>query len=201
MATEDSNQLPPKLKRKPRTPEYIIWCGMKTRCYNPNATNYEFYGGRGITICDRWKDSFVNFLADMGKKPFPEASIDRYPDPDGPYSPDNCRWASKKEQSQNSRKSRMLTYKGETLCLLDWAKRLGITHSTLRVRLDQWTIEKALTEPATPPKESTSRIISHDGCTLSVKEWAIKLEMPYSTLCYRLRQGLSIEKIIESYVH
>lgn len=199
MSTDDSIQLPPK--RKPRTPEYRIWCGMKTRCYNQNAENYEFYGGRGITICERWRVSFNNFLADMGPKPFPTASIDRYPNPDGPYSPENCRWATKKEQSQNSRKSRMISYNGETLCLLDWAKRLGITHSTLRVRLESWTLEKALTEPATPSKESTARILSHNDCTMNIKEWAIKLKIPYSTLCYRLRQGLSIEQIIERYVH
>ncbi len=199
MSTDDSIQLP--TKRKARTPEYRIWCAMKTRCCNPNASNYHFYGGRGITICERWKNSFQGFLDDMGPKPFPEASIDRYPDADGPYAPENCRWASKKEQSQNSRKSRMLSYNGETLCLLDWAKRIGITHSALRVRLDNWPIERALTEPAMPSKASTAKTLSHDGCTLSVKEWASKLGIPYSTLCYRLRQGLSIEQIIERYVH
>lgn len=185
------------IQRKPRTPEYRIWCAMKTRCYNPNASNYEFYGGRGITVCDRWRKSFENFLTDMGPRPFPDASIDRYPDPDGPYSKENCRWATKKEQSQNSRKSRMLSYNGETLCLLDWAKRLGITHSTLRVRLEQWPIEKALTAPATPSKKSTAQMLSINGETLSLKEWAHKLRMPYSTLCYRLRQGWSIEEILE----
>lgn len=187
------------MQRQSRTPEYRVWCAMKTRCYNPNAGNYQFYGGRGIVVCDRWRESFLNFLDDMGKKPFPSASIDRYPDADGPYSPENCRWASKKQQSQNSRKARMITYEGETLCVLDWAKRLGITHSTLRVRLDNWTIEKALTAPATPSKQSMAQMLTHDGNTLSLKEWANKLGIPYSTLCYRLRNGWSIEKTLNRF--
>lgn len=193
MSTGNSTQS----KRKPRTPEYRIWCAMKTRCYNPNVANYEFYGGRGITVCERWIESFANFLMDMGPKPFPDASIDRHPDPDGPYSPENCRWASKKEQSQNSRKARMLTYNGETLCLLDWAKRLGIAHSTLRVRLEQWPLEKALTAPATPSKKSTAQMLTCDGKTLSLKEWAHNQGIHYNTLRYRLSQGLSIEQALK----
>lgn len=93
------------------------------------------YAGRGITVCDHWRTSFVNFLADMGPKPFSEATIDRYPDQNGPYSPENCRWATKLEQSQNSRKARMLTYNGETMCLRAWARKLGITHRTLSERI------------------------------------------------------------------
>ena len=93
----------------------------------------------------------------------------------------------------------MLCYNGETLCLLDWAKRLGITHSTLRVRLEQWPLEKALTTPPTPSKKSTAKMLTHNGDTLTVKEWASKLDIPYSTLCYKLRHGLIISQIIEHY--
>lgn len=131
-----------------KTTEYRSWKEMKRRCYNPRNSQYHLYGGRGIAICDRWRKSFVNFLADMGTKPFPEATIDRFPDMNGNYDPGNCRWATKREQSQNSRKARMLTYNGETLCLREWSRRIGITHSTLIARLERgWTLERALSTP------------------------------------------------------
>ena len=119
------------------TPEYDSWRNMKARCYSPRYHGYHLYGGRGITICERWRTSFVNFLADMGPKPFPEATIDRYPDQNGPYSPENCRWATRLEQGQNTRKVRLLTYNGETMCLRAWARRLGITHRTLTLRINR----------------------------------------------------------------
>lgn len=82
------------------TPEYTAWLGMKSRCYNSNHNRYIHYGGRGITVCDRWKDSFENFLADMGKRPSENLSIDRI-DNDGNYEPSNCRWATGKVQILN----------------------------------------------------------------------------------------------------
>lgn len=125
-----------------RTPEYTTWQEMKRRCYKPNAPYYHIYGGKGITVCDRWRTSFVNFLADMGPKPFPEATIDRV-NGDGDYEPANCRWASKMEQSHNSRKARMLTCNGETLCVRAWARKLGVVHRTICRRLEQsWTINR-----------------------------------------------------------
>lgn len=92
-------------RRRAVSAEYTAWRSMISRCYNPKATSYDIYGGRGVTVCSRWRDSFECFYADMGMKPSPEYSLDRI-DPNGIYEPKNCRWATKTEQSRNVRKSR-----------------------------------------------------------------------------------------------
>lgn len=92
-----------KTHGKRNSPEYNSWRGMKNRCYNTTHNRYAIYGGRGITVCDRWLNSFENFFADMGAKPHPTYSIDRI-NVDGNYEPSNCRWASKSEQRLNIRK-------------------------------------------------------------------------------------------------
>jgi hypothetical protein len=111
---------------------YSVWKAMNQRCENPNLPDYHLWGGRGITVCERWRNSFEAFLADMGECPSGKHSIDRYPNKDGNYEPGNCRWATAKEQAQNTRRNRIATIGNETLCISEWARRLGINEGTIR---------------------------------------------------------------------
>lgn len=128
--------------------EYRVWTGMRSRCLNPRTQRYKDYGGRGITICDRWADSFENFFSDMGAAPGTKYSIDRI-DNNAGYSPGNCRWATNAQQSRNQSRNRNLTCFGETRCLKDWSDKTGILVATIRKRLSLgWSINKALSTPA-----------------------------------------------------
>jgi len=128
------------------SPEYHVWYDMIRRCNNPRSPNYKYYGARGITVCDRWRNSFQAFIEDMGRRPTPKHQIDRRNN-DGNYEPDNCRWTTPKEQTRNSRRTRFLTIDGETLCLTDWAKRIGISVVALLHRLDNLAPSEAVTRP------------------------------------------------------
>ncbi len=127
--------------------EYNAWRGMLSRCSNRNDAYYRDYGGRGICVCDRWTESFRNFVNDMGPRPSARHSIDRI-DNDGDYESVNCRWATKKEQSRNTRRNRLLSYDGKTQCLAAWAEEIGLGFTTIHARLKRgWTVEQALTRP------------------------------------------------------
>ena len=116
-----------------RTPEYIAWADMKRRCFNPNIKNYSDYGGRGITVCDRWLN-LDNFLADMGSRPTAKHSLDRI-DNNADYSPKNCKWSTKAEQDNNKRNNHLITIDDVTLTIAQWAKKMSISHQVIRDRL------------------------------------------------------------------
>lgn len=129
-----------------RTPEYRSWTSMIARCGCPTATDYSDYGGRGITVCDRWRTSFENFLADMGPRP-KGTTLDRI-DVNGNYEPGNCRWSTAIDQAMHRRDNTILTYDGRSLTLAEWARRTGIQSDTIGRRLERgWSIARALTEP------------------------------------------------------
>jgi hypothetical protein len=129
------------------TPEYTVWQSIVQRCCNPNHSKYADYGGRGITMCDRWRKSFLDFLSDIGPRPGRKWSIERK-DNNGNYEPSNCCWAERKQQMQNTRRNRFLTFQGTTLCVTEWARRAGIAAVTLTGRLNHgWPVDLALTTP------------------------------------------------------
>ena len=129
------------------SPEYRSWQKMKDRCLTPTCPDYPRYGGRGITICIQWQDSFPTFLQDMGPRPSPQHSIERRNN-NGPYSPENCRWATRTEQARNTRNNVFLTYNGETHCLAEWSEIVSIRQNTLSDRYRYgWSDEKILTTP------------------------------------------------------
>ncbi len=132
---------------KSRTTTHDTWCGMIQRTEDKKCRSYPNYGGRGIKICRRWRESFEAFLQDMGEKPKGK-SIDRFPDNDGDYEPRNCRWATPKEQMRNTRANTHLTHNGRTATLSEWAEITGICIQTICTRLRRkWPISRVLTEP------------------------------------------------------
>ena len=125
------------------TPTYRSLASIKSRCLNIKDEHYKDYGGRGITVCDRWRYSFEKFLKDMGEK-LKNKTIDRTDNNKG-YFPSNCKWATQKEQSRNTRANRLIEYKGEIKCLTAWAAILNISVQGLFDRLAKYTTEKAFT--------------------------------------------------------
>lgn len=144
--------------------EYQAWSNAKARCGNPKVPFYKNYGGRGITVCERWlgEQGFANFLADMGRKPDPKRTLDRI-DNNGNYEPSNCRWATRGEQAENKRSNRVLVHDGRALSVTQWAVALGISRGTIFARLRKGaTVARALkTREATVHLRSV--IVYSDG--------------------------------------
>jgi hypothetical protein len=144
------------MSARKKMPEWRAWVRMRERCRDLTGKNFRNYGSRGIAVCERWSE-FENFLADMGRRPSPQHSIDRI-DNDGNYEPGNCRWATMKEQRANRRprsewsspprNEKLITYNGETHYVAEWGRRVGLARSVLRSRIRiGWSVERALTTP------------------------------------------------------
>lgn len=183
--------------RKP-SPEYRVWQSMKNRCTNPNDRAWPDYGGRGITVCDRWLHSFDAFLEDMGPR-HDGTTIDRVNNDKG-YSLDNCRWATRTEQNRNSRNCRPLTFQGRTMLVVEWADELGIPRSALRNRLNSgMSEEEALSTPYHADRSTraalkrTARRVEYRGESLTIAQWAERTGIPRTTLNMRFADGWSTE--------
>lgn len=138
-----------------KTRTYGIWHGMIDRCANRNNKSWRLYGGRGISVCERWL-KFENFLADMGERPN-GLSLDRR-DPDGNYEPGNCRWATQEQQSNNKRTCHQITALGKTQTIAQWAREIGMNRAVLRGRLRAgWSAESAVTTPILTFRQAAAR--------------------------------------------
>lgn len=131
-----------------RTPEYRTWLNVVDRCRNPNNPAHHNYAGRGISLHPPWEQSFLAFLDGVGKRPSPLYTLERIDNERG-YLPGNVRWATRKEQANNQRKTHFLTHEGRTQSLTAWAEEIGLVPSTLQYRLNQgqMTVHEALTTP------------------------------------------------------
>lgn len=131
---------------KRHSSEYEIWAAIQQRCKNPNNPAYPRYGGRGITVCERWK-TFAQFLADVGERPDPSLTLDRI-DNNGNYEPSNCQWATLAQQGSNKRNNRILTFQGKSVTLAEWSRITGIKRTTIDQRLNYgYSVEQALSLP------------------------------------------------------
>ncbi len=130
-----------------RRPLYSTWLSMIRRCHVPGSGGYPRYGGRGIRVCERWRSAFDAFERDMGPRPSPKHSLDRINN-DGDYEPGNCRWATSEEQSRNRSTTVRISFRGEELTLIEWAKRYRIHPDTVRDRIRRgWAVDRALMSP------------------------------------------------------
>jgi len=179
------------------TPEYKAWKAMKQRCFNPNNKRYSDYGGRGIGVCDRWKNSFQNFLADMGSRPTAKHSLDRINN-DGDYCFDNCKWSTKAEQANNRRNNKpLITIENETLTIADWAKKMGFSASVIYRRLELgWSEFDAVMTPV-----ETDRLIAIGSKTYTISEWTTEMGFSASVIYRRLELGWSDYDAVMTPVH
>lgn len=177
-------------KNNPNYRTYRCYWHMRNRCENPKTPNYSNYGGKGIVVCERWRESFENFLEDMGPRPSMDHTLDRK-DNTKPYEPGNCRWATPTEQLDNRRNTIWVEHNGKRQTLSAWAKETGIAYPTLHHRYKQgWPTEDLLAptteERARPRKGTNDRIVEFRGETRPLREWSKIVGIPYATLWHRL---------------
>jgi len=187
-----------------------IYDNMKRRCYDTNNTNYSYYGGRGITICDEWNDrklvppgiggrcskgylAFKKWALENGYQD--NLTIDRI-DPNGNYEPSNCRWVTMKVQSNNLRNNIRLTYKGRTQTIHEWCDELNLNFDRIRNRICYmgWTVEEAF-----ETKENINcHYLTFNGKTQSINEWGKELGIKPNTISTRLKYGWTVERALNT---
>lgn len=172
------------------TPEYSVWHGIKDRCLNPNSCNWSRYGGRGITICDRWKDSFPNFLEDMGKRPSDQHSIERKNN-DGNYEPSNCIWATVEQQVYN-RSTNVYVKLSDSDDFIDTKKAMKL----LNMRKGTFFTRLYRNTDLTKPIRRHETTYEYNGQTYSLKELAKLSKVKAKDLARRIREGMKIEDAI-----
>ena len=176
------------------TPEYAAWAAMNYRCHNPNAKQFYRYGARGISVCREWRQSFEAFFDHIGPRPSSTHSLDRL-DNDAHYQPGNVRWATPQQQTNNRNCSVMVTYRGKTMALGDWAVHLGLPYALLcdRIVRDGWSARDALTRPV----QQKGALYAVGDVARTMKEWAGLSGIKYATLRKRvIDAGLSMQDAV-----
>lgn len=175
-----------------------IWDSMIRRCTDPRVDRYPNYGGRGIKVCDRWRDSFDAFVEDMGERPSSDYSIDRI-DVNGNYEPGNVRWLPKSEQPRNQTKNVWITACGRTMLMVDWARELGCCDATIHGRLKRgWSQERAVTVPADSRRghgDGATKVTAF-GKTMRISEWSRESGLPEHTIRHRIKVGWPAERAV-----
>jgi hypothetical protein len=160
--------------------EYNTWCQIKRRCLNSNDTAWPNYGGRGITICDKWAESFEAFFNDVGPRPSRKHSIDRLNN-DGNYEPGNVRWATQREQMQNTRRNRYVTLNGETKTVMEWSRVTGVHFNTIRARLNRGLSPEEALSPVNREQTSATgrkRSVQHVSEVAPAEPVGVRLQQP-----------------------
>jgi hypothetical protein len=175
-----------------RTPEWNSWVAMRQRCLDRKQANWKFYGGRGVTVSDEWRESFEKFLEDMGKMPRRGMSIDRIDNTKG-YCKENCRWATRKQQHNNTSRTIYLEYKGVVKTMMDWAEKLGVPYGRLKARRKRGLSDMEIILGTCKNK----RFITHEGETHCLNEWARKTGIESATISMRIKRGWGIKRALE----
>ena len=132
-----------------RHPLFRVWGGMKERCYRPSSNSFQYYGAKGIAVCDAWRIDFRSFYRWAVTHGYRRGLTIERIDNDGNYEPSNCRWATTKEQARNCRRNHLVTYQGKTLPIVVWCDELGLKYDVIKQRLTKlkWTPKRAFTTP------------------------------------------------------
>ena len=168
-----------------------IYNQMKRRCYNSICKDYKYYGAKGVTVCDEWKNNpklFYEWALSHGYQD--HLTIDRI-DTNGNYCPDNCRWVTLKVQANNKSNTQMLTYNGKTQGCALWCEELNLDYYKIKARLrNGWSVKQAFENR----ENAEEKIITYNGKSKNIHDWSKELNINYDTLCSRLYRGWSVER-------
>lgn len=185
-----------KTHGKSKTVEYATWNRMWSRCTNPIVARYPLYGGRGISVCDRWK-SFENFYKDMGPKPSPKHSLGRV-DNNGNYEPSNCQWECASDQANNTSQNVFIEWKGQKKTLAQWSKEKEIPYSRIVQRYRSGMDAEKIFDVCAEGLQK--KYIDIDGVNLMVTEWMRAAKIPTSSYYQLIKKGMKPKEIIEKYL-
>lgn len=182
--------------KKSRTPLGVVWRNMMARCYRPDNENFNYYGGRGISVYLPWHD-FETFEKAVGPHPGKGFSLDRI-DNDKGYFPENVKWSTLAEQGRNKRSNVLIEFRGKSMCQKDWASELGVTNSHLyERRLKGLTGTEAIEDILkNPPKKTTNVVVTFQGKSQNLTRWAEEFDVDRNTLIFRHAKGLSWPEVI-----